>query len=143
MAALVGMAALFTVAAAQVESLEALAQQAHVDVTDLQGAVNTTGLEPKTYLQMTGELPLPEPGYGIWDRLANCESNGNWAINSGNGYYGGLQEDLSFWRRYGGLAYASTPNRASRAAQIIVAQRGQAVQGWRAWPACSRLLGLR
>jgi hypothetical protein len=79
----------------------------------------------------------------VWDTLARCESQGNWSIHTGNGYYGGLQEDLSFWRRYGGTAYAARPDLASRSAQIAVAQRGLAAQGWGAWPSCSRVLGLR
>jgi hypothetical protein len=87
--------------------------------------------------------PTPQTPAGVWDRLAECESRGNWQINTGNGYFGGIQEDLAFWRRYGGLAYAPRPDLASRAAQIAVAERGLAVQGWGAWPACSRLLGLR
>ena len=87
--------------------------------------------------------PPPEPAYGLWDRLAQCESTQRWAANTGNSYYGGLQEDLPFWRRYGGLAYAARPDLAPRWAQIAVAERGLAVQGWAAWPACSRRLGLR
>jgi hypothetical protein len=86
---------------------------------------------------------LAIPRYGIWDLLAECESSSRWHINTGNTYYGGLQEDLVFWRRHGGLSYASRPDLASREAQIAVAQRGQAVQGWGAWPNCSRRLGLR
>jgi len=85
----------------------------------------------------------PEPAYGVWDRLAQCESSGIWSRNSGNGYFGGVQQDMTFWRRYGGLAYAARPDLASRGAQIAVAQRGLAVQGWAAWPSCSRQLGLR
>lgn len=80
--------------------------------------------------------------YGLWDRLAECESNQRWHIVSPP-YYGGLQEDLTFWHRHGGLDYASRPDMASREAQIAVARRGLAVQGWQAWPACSRRLGLR
>jgi hypothetical protein len=79
----------------------------------------------------------------VWDTLAYCESRGIWHINTGNGYYGGLQEDLVFWRRHGGLQYASRPDLASREAQILVARTGLAVQGWAAWPSCSRRLGLR
>lgn len=89
----------------------------------------------------------PEPvssGSGtVWDRLAECEAGGNWRINTGNGYYGGVQMDMSFWRNYGGPAFASRPDLASREQQIIVAERGLKVQGWGAWPACSRKLGLR
>jgi|SRR5262252_3514047 len=89
------------------------------------------------------EAPPPEPGYSLWDRLAQCESTQNWSANTGNSYYGGLQEDLVFWRRYGGLSYAARPDLAPRWAQIAVAERGLAVQGYGAWPACSRRLGLR
>src|SRR5262252_7634065 len=64
-----------------------------------------------------------EPQFGIWDRLAKCESNGHWNANTGNGYSGGLQEDARFWARYGGLAYAPAPYLASRAQQIAVAIR--------------------
>jgi hypothetical protein len=83
----------------------------------------------------------PEP-YGIWDQLAQCESTGRWHIVSPP-YYGGLQEDLVFWRRHGGLEYASRPDLAPREAQIAVARVGLTAQGWAAWPACSRRLGLR
>lgn len=140
MAALIGLALMVTVA--QADDLETVAAQAGVDPTDLHGAVNTTGLQPKAYLHMTGELAEPAVG-GIWDALAQCESSGRWHVNTGNGYYGGLQEDMTFWRRYGGMAYASRPDLASPSAQISVAQRGQAVQGWAAWPRCSLRLGLR
>jgi hypothetical protein len=84
----------------------------------------------------------PAPS-SVWDRLANCESGGDWHAATGNGYYGGLQEDLVFWRRHGGPRYASRPDLASRAAQIAVAEQGLSIQGWSAWPACSRRLGLR
>ena len=79
----------------------------------------------------------------VWDRLAVCESTSNWHANTGNGYYGGVQMDLTFWRRYGGTAFAARPDLASRESQVVVAERGLAVQGWAAWPACSRRLGLR
>lgn len=75
-----------------------------------------------------------------WDRLAQCESSGNWQINTGNGYYGGLQFTLSTWRAFGGQGM---PHQATREQQIAVAERVLAVQGWKAWPACSRKLGLR
>jgi uncharacterized protein YabE (DUF348 family) len=76
----------------------------------------------------------------VWDRLAQCESGGNWSINTGNGYYGGLQFSLSTWRAYGGSGY---PHQNSRAEQIAIAQKLQAAAGWGQWPACSRKLGLR
>lgn len=77
---------------------------------------------------------------GVWDRLAQCESGGNWAINTGNGFYGGLQFTLSSWRAVGGTGL---PSNASREEQIARAQSLQARQGWGAWPACSAKLGLR
>jgi uncharacterized protein YabE (DUF348 family) len=76
----------------------------------------------------------------VWDRLAECESGGNWSINTGNGFYGGLQFSLGTWRAYGGTGM---PHEASRATQIAIAQRVQADVGWGAWPACSSRLGLR
>ncbi|MBW3561345.1 MAG: cell wall-binding repeat-containing protein [Actinobacteria bacterium] len=75
-----------------------------------------------------------------WERLARCESGGNWAINTGNGYYGGLQFSLSSWRAVGGAGY---PHQASKWEQIHRGERLQSMQGWGAWPACSRKLGLR
>lgn len=77
-----------------------------------------------------------------WDRLAQCESGGNWAINTGNGYQGGLQFSPSTWRAYGGGEFAPTANLATREQQIVIAERTLAGQGWGAWPACSRSLGL-
>jgi resuscitation-promoting factor RpfA len=75
-----------------------------------------------------------------WDRLAQCESGGNWQINTGNGYYGGLQFSLRTWRAFGGTGM---PHQASKAQQIAVAERTLAVQGWNAWPSCSRKAGVR
>lgn len=77
---------------------------------------------------------------GVWDRLAACESSGNWSINTGNGYYGGLQFSLASWRGVGGSGY---PHQASKAEQIARAEQLLARQGWGAWPACSAKLGLR
>lgn len=78
----------------------------------------------------------------VWDRVAACESGGNWSINTGNGYYGGLQFSKSTWRAYGGTAYAPTANLATKAQQIAVAQRTLASQGPGAWPVCGRKAGL-
>ena len=75
-----------------------------------------------------------------WDRLAQCESTGNWAINTGNGFSGGLQFTPSTWKAFGGQGQA---HHASREQQIAVAERVLAKQGWGAWPACSRKLGLK
>lgn len=82
-------------------------------------------------------------GSGVWDQLAQCEAGGNWSINTGNGYYGGLQFSPGTWTGYGGGAYASTANQANREQQIAIAEKVLAGQGWGAWPACSAKLGLR
>ncbi|WP_151477013.1 LysM peptidoglycan-binding domain-containing protein [Streptomyces albicerus] len=71
-----------------------------------------------------------------WDAVAQCESGGNWSINTGNGYYGGLQFSASTWAAYGGTAYASTANQASKSQQIAVAEKVLAGQGKGAWPSC-------
>jgi resuscitation-promoting factor RpfB len=84
----------------------------------------------------------PVSGAAVWDRLAQCESGGNWAINTGNGYYGGLQFGLGTWAGYGGTAYASRPDLASREEQIAVAERLRAARGYAPWPACAAKLGL-
>ncbi len=76
----------------------------------------------------------------VWDQIAACESGNNWAINTGNGFYGGLQFTLSSWRAVGG---SGMPNEASREEQIMRGQMLQARQGWGAWPACTAKLGLR
>ncbi|MEJ3656866.1 transglycosylase family protein [Actinomycetes bacterium KLBMP 9759] len=75
----------------------------------------------------------------VWDKLAQCESSGKWNTNTGNGYSGGLQFSPSTWRAFGGTGSA---HKASRAQQIAVAERVLKVQGFKAWPACSRKLGL-
>lgn len=91
--------------------------------------------------------PPPAPttgGYGdpgdpaSWDRLAQCEAGGNWAANTGNGYYGGLQFSLSSWQAVGGAGY---PHEASRETQIEMGQRLYAQGGWGHWPGCARKLG--
>lgn len=84
--------------------------------------------------------PAPSAGHGVWDQLAACESGGNWAINTGNGYYGGLQFSLSSWQAVGGTGY---PHEHSREVQIQMGERLKNIQGWGAWPACTRKLGLR
>lgn len=108
----------------------------------------TTTAPPPT----TVPPPAPPPvtsgaGYAdpanpaAWDRLAQCEAGGNWAINTGNGYYGGLQFALSSWRMVGGTGY---PHEHSRETQIAMGRRLHArMGGWHPWPACSRRLGYR
>lgn len=90
----------------------------------------------------TAARPAPEPSSGVWDRLAQCESGGNWQINTGNGYYGGLQFALQTWRSVGGSGYPHEHSRAEqiRRAEILLDRNGG--QYSRAWPACSRKLGL-
>ncbi|MEU6556156.1 transglycosylase family protein [Streptomyces sp. NPDC046915] len=73
-----------------------------------------------------------------WDAVAQCESGGNWSINTGNGYYGGLQFSASTWAAYGGTQYASQANQASKAQQIAVAEKVLAAQGKGAWPVCGK-----
>src|SRR3954468_3493284 len=75
----------------------------------------------------------------VWDSLAQCESSGNWATNTGNGYSGGLQFSQSTWAAHGGAGSAAN---ASREQQIAVAQKVQASQGWGAWAGCAAKLGL-
>ncbi|MFM9444520.1 transglycosylase family protein [Streptomyces acidiscabies] len=71
-----------------------------------------------------------------WDAVAQCESGGNWSINTGNGYYGGVQFSASTWAAYGGTAYASTANLATKSQQIEIAEKVLASQGKGAWPSC-------
>jgi uncharacterized protein YabE (DUF348 family) len=80
---------------------------------------------------------------GVWDRLAQCESGGNWSINTGNGYYGGIQFNQQTWAAYGGTKYASRADLATREQQIDIAKKVQANQGWGAWPSCTSQLGIR
>ncbi len=79
-------------------------------------------------------------GNSVWDRLAQCESGGNWSINTGNGFYGGLQFTASTWHAMGG---SGLPHQASRETQISVAKKLQARAGWGQWPGCTSKLGLR
>ncbi|CAM3812841.1 transglycosylase family protein [Tsukamurella ocularis] len=85
--------------------------------------------------------PYVAPG-SVWDRLVQCESTGNWAINTGNGFYGGVQFDYGTWLRHGGGKYAPRADLATREEQIEIARKTLKAQGWSAWPACSSKLGL-
>jgi resuscitation-promoting factor RpfA len=76
-----------------------------------------------------------------WDALARCESSGNWAANTGNGFSGGLQFTPSTWAAFGGTEFATNPANASREQQILVAERVLAAQGPGAWPVCSVRIG--
>jgi LysM repeat protein len=77
-----------------------------------------------------------------WDKVAQCESTGNWSINSGNGFYGGLQFTSSTWAAFGGTAFAPQANQATKAQQIAIAEKVLASQGPGAWPVCSVKAGL-
>ncbi|MEO6794287.1 MAG: transglycosylase family protein [Mycobacterium sp.] len=81
---------------------------------------------------------VPPSIYGsAWDSIAGCESHNNWAINTGNGFYGGVQFDYGTWVANGGLRYAPRADLATREEQIAIAEVTQARQGWGAWPVCS------
>ncbi len=91
---------------------------------------------------LTAAAPLHAASISTWDKVAACESSGNWAINTGNGYYGGLQFTSSTWAAYGGHVYASQANLATKAQQIAIAEKVLANQGPGAWPVCSVRAGL-
>lgn len=104
---------------------------------------------PAATTQAAAPAPSPRPAAAanyapsdgsVWDRLAACEAGGNWAINTGNGYYGGLQFSLSSWRSVGG---SGLPSSASREEQIMRGKMLQARSGWGAWPSCTARLGIR
>lgn len=88
------------------------------------------------------EVPPVSQG-ATWDALSSCEAGGNWAINTGNGFYGGVQFDQNTWERNGGLRYAQRADLATREEQIAIADVTRARQGWGAWPVCSGRLGVR
>ncbi|MFJ8049455.1 transglycosylase family protein [Streptomyces luteogriseus] len=73
-----------------------------------------------------------------WDAVAQCEAGGNWSINTGNGYYGGLQFSASTWAGYGGTKYAATADQATKAQQIEIGEKVLAGQGKGAWPVCGK-----
>ncbi len=97
-----------------------------------------TVTQPVSRIVKIGTKTAPTTNFSgggtIWDKIAKCESGGNWAANTGNGYYGGLQFNLGTWHSYGG---AGRPDQQSRAAQIAVAERVAAAEGgYGAWPVC-------
>jgi hypothetical protein len=102
----------------------------------------TAHMEATLYAEPVAPAPVYVDGDTVWDRLAMCESSGNWAANTGNGYYGGLQFSLATWQQYGGSAYAAYPHQATRDQQIAVAKRLHAARGFQPWPACRAELGL-
>jgi uncharacterized protein YabE (DUF348 family)/transposase len=106
---------------------------AHEVVTRSRPTVVRIGAKPGT------QVPPVRNG-ATWDALAACESSGNWAINTGNGFYGGVQFEQNTWKRHGGLRYAPRADLATREEQIAIAEVTQAKQGWGAWPVCSARL---
>ncbi|MGA9749540.1 MAG: transglycosylase family protein [Nocardioides sp.] len=115
-------------------------------VTDRKAIETTVLRKPVAAITSVGTKERPEPaanfagGSSVWDRLAQCESGGNWAINTGNGYYGGLQFSPSTWSAYGG---PGMPHTASRETQIAIATKVRdAAGGYGAWPGCAASLGL-
>ncbi len=79
----------------------------------------------------------------VWDTLAQCESGGNWATNTGNGLYGGVQLDQGAWLSNSGGAYAPLPSEATREQQIVIAEKMRAAHGFTPWSSCADNLGLR
>jgi resuscitation-promoting factor RpfB len=107
---------------------------ANVVVTPATESVVRVGAKPGT------EVP-PVTNGAVWDALSQCEAGGNWAINTGNGYYGGVQFDQNTRERNGGLRYAQRADLATREEQIAIAEVTRARQGWGAWPVCSGRVG--
>jgi uncharacterized protein YabE (DUF348 family) len=109
---------------------------ANVVVNPARDGVLRIGAKPGT------EVP-PVTNGAVWDSLSRCEAGGNWAINTGNGFYGGVQFDQNTWERQGGLRYAPRADLATREEQIAIAEVTRARQGWGAWPVCSGRIGAR
>jgi len=107
---------------------------ANIVITPARDAVVRVGTKPGT------DVPPVTDG-SIWDAIAGCEAGGNWAINTGNGYYGGVQFDQGTWERNGGLRFAPRADLASRDEQITIAEVTRERQGWGAWPVCSGRAG--
>jgi len=153
-----------TTGPAAISRVETAFARSALSIRDASAAATTHGAEP------VAAQPLPTPasapmqatimpnaavaaappqvaavysdGGTVWDDLARCESSGNWATNSGNGYYGGLQFSYATWHGYGGGAYAEYPHQATREEQIAVAERLRDARGYQPWPACRVKLGL-
>ncbi|GHH33442.1 hypothetical protein HNQ79_000508 [Streptomyces candidus] len=104
------------------------------------GSVVTAGAAAAMILTGTGSASAASGAN--WPAVAACESGGNWAINTGNGYYGGLQFTQQTWSAFGGTAHAPSAHQASQAAQIAVAEKVLAAQGPGAWGSCGAKAGL-
>lgn len=138
---------------ATLANVEALAKAVAPPITVAPTTTTTVPPAPTTTVPPPPPPPAPAPqpvasgsGYNdpnnpaAWDRLAQCEAGGNWAANTGNGYYGGIQFSLGSWQAVGGSGY---PHQASRETQIAMGQRLWNQGGWGPWPACSSKLGYR
>jgi nucleoid-associated protein YgaU len=101
-------------------------------------ALLTAGAAAVSVGVLAGPAAAAEPN--DWDAVAQCESSGNWSINTGNGYYGGLQFSAGTWAAFGGLEFAPRADLATKAQQIAVAERTLDVQGPGAWPSCGKAL---
>jgi len=133
---------------------EAKAEGGTLAATTPSGSLILTTLQPAADLQpatTVAKQAVPVPvaavppaagGTGVWDAIAACESHGNWADNTGNGYYGGLQMSPSIWNNNGGQQYAARPDLATREQQIAVADTIHAKSGYGPWPACARAVGV-
>lgn len=95
-----------------------------------------------TVVSLLSGAPASAASLSTWDKVAKCESGGNWSINTGNGYYGGLQFSQPTWAGFGGTRYAARADLATKAQQITVAEKVLAVQGPGAWPVCGARAGL-
>jgi hypothetical protein len=136
---------------AELARIASVAQAVAPPTTAAPTTTTTTAPPPPPTTVPPAPAPAPQPvasgsGYSdpnnpaAWDRLAQCESGGNWAANTGNGYYGGIQFSLSSWAAAGG---SGRPDLASRETQIAIGQRLWHQGGWVHWPACSSKLGYR
>lgn len=99
------------------------------------------GLALALGIALAGPVPA-QAATTVWDKVAKCESGNRWHINTGNGYYGGLQFSPGTWKAFGGRKYGSQAHKATKAEQIAIARRVLAGQGPGAWPTCSRRAGL-
>ncbi|HNV10828.1 MAG TPA: transglycosylase family protein [Propionibacteriaceae bacterium] len=111
-------------------------------ITRLATAVAASAMLGSLALSVAPRADAVDSITAVWDKVAACESGGNWSINTGNGYYGGVQFSSSTWKGYGGGTYASRADLASKAEQIAVARRVLYGQGPGAWPVCSVRAGL-
>jgi murein DD-endopeptidase MepM/ murein hydrolase activator NlpD len=107
-----------------------------------QASLTVTASGAGLALPLVGLSTAHAASAGVWDKVAACESSGNWQINTGNGFYGGLQFASSTWKSFGGTAYAPRADLATRNQQIAVAERVLRSQGPGAWPVCSLRAGL-